>query len=353
MAYTAIDDPSAYFKVQLYSGDGTAIGSGGQVITFDDTDTDMQPDLVWVKCRSINNNHNMVDSVRGGGKKLAPNSTYFEETKTEGIASFQSDGFTVGNYENVNKSGETFVAWNWKANGAGSSNTDGSITSTVSANTTTGFSIVKWTGDDSTVTIGHGLGAVPKMIITKRYDASDNWFTYHHSLGNTKYMLLEASDAEAVSNGAWDDTSPTSSVFTKDSATNIDTGTYIAYCFAEKQGYSKFGSYTGNGNADGSFVYTGFKPAFVMLKYTAPGNGVGSWHMYDNKRKGYNVENDYVQANTTSTENSDTDQIDLLSNGFKCRATGSDSNESGSTYVYAAFAEAPFVNSNGVPCNAR
>ena len=350
MAYTAIDDPSAYFKVQLYSGDGTAIGSGGQVITFDDTDTDMQPDLVWAKCRSINNNHNMVDSVRGGGKKLAPNSTYFEETKTEGIASFQSDGFTVGNYENVNKSGETFVAWNWKANGAGSSNTDGSITSTVSANTTTGFSIVKWTGDDSTATIGTGLNAVPKMIITKRYDASDNWFTYHHSLGNTKYMLLEADDAEAVSNGAWDDTSPTSSVFTKDSATNIDTGTYIAYCFTGKQGYSKFGSYTGNGNVSGPMIWLGFKPSFIIAK-RSDASGY-DWTMMDSKRSPFNEADDWLYPNLTAVEDTN-GAVDFLSNGFKIRQTHSYWNTSGASYIYMAFAEAPFVNSNGVPCTAR
>ena len=342
--YTTIDDAGIYFNTVLYTGN---------VSTQSITGVGFQPDWLWIKRRSSSQAPCIEDAIRGAGYSVRSSGTDAEQYRSDDITSFDSDGFSLGANAECNGDGTTNVAWNWKANGAGSANTDGSISSTVSANTTTGFSIVKWTGDDSTVTIGHGLGAVPKMIITKRYDAIDNWYTYHHSLGNTKYMLLEANDAEATSNGAWDDTSPTSSVFTKDSATNIDTGTYIAYCFAEKQGYSKFGSYTGNGNADGSFVYTGFRPAFVMLKYTSPGGGVGSWQMYDNKRKGYNTENDYLQANTTSSENSDTDQIDLLSNGFKCKATGSDSNEDGSTYIYMAFAESPFVNSEGVPTNAR
>ena len=344
MAYTAIDDAEAYFQAKTYTGDGSTPS-----ITFDG-DTDMQPDLVWYKSRSNAYSHGLFDVLRGASEQLYAASTATEATYS-GVSSFDSDGFTLGSDAGGNENSATYVAWCWKANGAGSSNTDGSITSTVSANTTAGFSIVKWTGDDSTATIGHGLGAVPKMIITKRYDASGNWFTYRHSLGNTKYILLEATDAEATSSNAWDDTSPTSSVFTKASANNIDTGTYIAYCFAEKQGYSKIGSYTGNGNADGTFIYTGFRPAWIMTKKTST---TSPWHIYDNKRSasGFNVIGGKLTADATDAETVGT-ECDFVSNGVKIRASGSDVNGSGASFVYAAFAEAPLVNSNGVPCNAR
>ena len=336
MAYTAIDDPSAYFKVQLYSGDGTAIGSGGQVITFDDTDTDMQPDLVWVKCRSINNNHNMVDSVRGGGKKLAPNSSYFEETKTEGIASFQSDGFTVGDYENVNKSGETFVAWCWKESA------------------TAGFDIVSYTGNGTDDTdISHNLSAVPKMIIVKNRDATDSWQVYHSAntaAPETDYQVLDEYGATTDNVDRWSDEAPTSSVFTLGDGdeVNTDTEDYIAYCFAEKQGYSKFGSYTGNADADGPFVYTGFRPAFVLFK----GNNTSDWQLWDNKRDPFNPVEKASHPDNVYVASTDQD-IDFLSNGFKIRGSVAHINGDGVNFIYMAFAEAPLVNSNGVPCNAR
>ena len=354
-AYTTIDDPSAYFKVQLYSGDGTAIGSGGQVITFDDTDTDMQPDLVWVKCRSYSNNHNAVDSVRGGGEKLAPNSDYLEETKTEGIASFQSDGFTVGDYENVNKSGETFVAWCWNTQGgAGSSNTDGSInTTSTSVNTTAGFSISTYTGTGSAATIGHGLGAIPSVVLVKKRDGTVDWMMYHISLGNGKNARLNTDEAADTSSAPWDATTPTSSVFTVGdfAGTNVDTETFVAYCFAEKQGYSKFGSYTGNGKTgiDGAFVYTGFRPAWLMVKRT---NSAANWCIFDSKREGYNGDNEYLIANTTAAGGVGT-YFDILSNGFKPLTSDGEWNGSGDSYIYMAFAEQPLVNSNGVSTNAR
>jgi len=341
--FTAIDDAEAYFQAKTYTGDG-----GTPSITFDG-DTDMQPDLVWYKSRSNAYSHGLFDVLRGASEQLYAEDTAAEATYS-GVSSFDSDGFTLGTDAGGNENSATYVAWCWKANGAGSSNTDGSITSTVSANTTAGFSIVKWTGDDSTATIGHGLGAVPKMIITKRYDASGNWFTYHHSLGNTKYILLEATDAEATSSNAWNDTSPTSSVFTKASATNIDTGTYIAYCFAEKQGHSKIGSFIGNGDADGPFVYTGFRPAFLIVKRSsASGN---NWLILDNKRDPINQMVLGLFPDTTNIEASGY-YWDFTSNGFKVRTGGPGENASDSTFIYMAFAESPLVNSNGVPTNAR
>ena len=341
MAYTAIDDAGIFFNTKLYTGTGASNALTG---------VGFQPDFTWIKNIDAADFHVLTDAVRGATKYIMSDVTDAETTNAESLKSFDSDGFTVGTMNEVNTNTEAFVAWCWKANGAGSSNTDGSITSTVSANTTAGFSIVKWTGDDSTATIGHGLGAVPKMIITKRYDYEGNWFTYHHSLGNTKYILLEATDAEATSSNAWDDTSPTSSVFTKASANNIDTGTYIAYCFAEKQGFSKFGTYTGNGDADGPFVYTGFRPAYVMSKKTTS----DPWRIMDTTRSTYNVAQNRLRADSSDAEVTASSQDkDFLSNGFKIRNTDGGYNGSGSTYLYMAFAEASFVNSNGVPCNAR
>jgi len=355
MAYTAIDDPSAYFKVQLYSGDGTAIGSGGQAITFDDTDTDMQPDLVWVKSRTDSQNHNVSDSVRGGTKTLYANSSYFEETKTEAIASFQSDGFTVGDWEQVNDSGDTFVAWNWNTQGgAGSSNTAGSInTTTTSVGTTQGFSMSTYTGNDAAgATIGHGLGAVPGLIIIKCRDASQSWCVYHHkntAAPETDYLILDTNAATADNVNRWNDTAPTSTLITLGDENQVNgSQTYVAYAFTGKQGYSKFGGYTGNGDVDGVFNYTGFRPAYLVIKRT---DGVESWLMLDNKRDPYNPAINYFLANSANAETTGNPSIDFCANGFKMR--DDDRNESGAEYVYIAFAESPFVNSEGVPTNAR
>jgi len=354
MAYTTIDKPSATaFNTKLYTGNSTD--------NHAQTGIGFQPDFVWIKGRVAGGyNHNAFDAVRGVTKYIRPNGTGAEVTDALTLKSFDSDGFTLGTdttNSEVNHNTKDYVAWNWKANGAGSANTDGSINTTAtSVNTTSGFSISKYTGTGSNASIGHGLGAIPHMAIFKRIDAAGySWFVYHRSLGAGKFSVLDATNAEQSSTSIWQNTTPTSSLITlgSDGGVNASGGTYICYAFSEKTGYSKFGSYVGDGNADGTFVYTGFKPSFVMIKYVAPNGGVGSWHMYDNKRIGYNTENDYVQANTSSSENSDTDQIDLLSNGFKCRATGSDSNESGSTYIFMAFAEAPLVGSNNIPATAR
>ena len=311
--------------------------------------------MVWTKKRSATDFHAINDKVRGALKIVFPNTNGAEDTSSGCLTSFDSDGFSLGSNSGFNANTATFASWNWKANGQGSANTDGSINTTAtSVNTTSGFSICQYTGTGSAATVGHGLGAVPKMMLVKKTSGSESWGVYHHSIGNTKFLQLNATGAEGTSSAFWNNTTPTSSVFSigTENGVNQSGQTYVAYCFAEKKGFSKFGSYVGNGNANGSFIYLGFKPAFVMIKYAFSG-GTGSWHMYDNKRKGYNTENDYVQANTTSSENSDTDQVDLLSNGFKCRANGSETNTNGGTMIYLAFAEEPLVSSNGVPAVAR
>jgi hypothetical protein len=346
MAYSSIVKPTDYFNTVLYTGNGS---------TQSITGVGFQPDWVWGKERGGANSHMLADSVRGATKILFSNLNNAEDTDANSITSFDSDGFGIGSSGNLNASSDTYVAWNWKANGSGSINYDGSITSTVSANQTAGFSIVSYTGTGSVATVGHGLGVTPKMIIVKCRNTTPAWQVYHASLGATKYLKLDQTSAEANETNRWNDTNPTSSVFTvNDSASvNGNTNTYIAYCFAEKTGYSKFGSYTGNGNADGTFVYTGFKPAFVMVKVSS--GTTGNWQMQDTKRLGYNDKNVRILANVNEAEK--TDQMwDILSNGFKVRSTSGDANGSGNTYIYIAFAENPFVaNDSGtaVPVVAR
>ena len=258
-----IDKPNLHFNTKLYTGNGSTNAITG---------VGFQPDFTWIKNRTGTNWHTLYDAIRGTTKVLNSNETGAESTDTTGLTSFDSDGFTHGSGGNGNVNGGSFASWNWKANGAGSSNTDGSITSSVSANTTSGFSIVSYTGNGTSgATVGHGLGAVPKMIIVKKLNGGASWTIYNSNLstGASSYLYLNSTDAEGTNYaGYWNSTTPTSSVFTLGNAgdTNGNTNTYIAYCFADVQGYSKFGSYVGNGNADGAFVYTGFKPAWVMIK---------------------------------------------------------------------------------------
>jgi hypothetical protein len=268
-----------------------------------------------------------------------------------GVSSFNSDGFAVNNNYNENNTGMTYVGWNWKADGAGVSNGDGTITSTVtvSANTIAGISIVTYTGTGVVgATVGHGLGAVPAMMIVKSRSAASNWLVYHKGVASdpqTDYLTLETTNAVADNAGPWNDTAPTSSVFTIGDTgwTNTNTATYVAYCFAEVEGFSKFGSFVGNGSTDGAFVYLGFRPAFVMLKDSSVG-GVGSnWGMFDNDRLGYNSFQRDLRANVINAEGTDNDLIDFLSNGFKIRSTSSGfGGGSGTTYIFMAFAENPF-----------
>jgi hypothetical protein len=351
MAYSSIAKPTDYFNTVLYTGNG---GSSLAV-----TGVGFQPDWVWVKSRSDTEQHALWDSVRGGSKRLISDSTGAEyDNSTQGIQSFDSDGFTAGDSDQYNKSSQNVASWNWLAANGTASNSDGGTSSTVSVNQTSGFSIVGWTGTGSATTVGHGLGVAPKMIILKNRSEVYGWQVYHESLGNTKYLELSKTDAEATSSQSWNDTSPTSSVFSvgASDSNNKSGNNIIAYCFAEKKGYSKFGSYTGNGNADGTFVYTGFKPAFVLMKKTSGGQA-RNWCILDNKREGFNPENDQLHPNTNGVESMGSGTtLDLLSNGFKLRVTDDDKNGSGDPYIYMAFAENPFVgNDSGtaVPVTAR
>jgi hypothetical protein len=336
-------------NTKLYSGNGSA----GNAVTG----VGFAPNMVWIKERSSTSFHTISDTVRGAGKRVNPNYTNAEETLTHLMTSFDSDGFTNGADNGVNESGQTYVSWNWKANGTGSSNTDGSINTTyTSVNTTAGFSIIKYAGNTTAgATIGHGLGAVPKMVMIKNLTSNENWVVYHASLGATKHLRLNGTEAQATQAGQFNNTEPTSSLISLGDfgSVNESPGNYIAYAFAEKQGYSKIGSYKGNGNADGTFIYTGFKPAFFLVKRSSAAE---TWLMYDNKRLGYNAYNNPLQAdsaNSESTGNGTNMEIDLLSNGIKIRGTVNATNSSGSTYIYMAFAEAPLVGTNNIPANAR
>jgi hypothetical protein len=345
MAYTTINKSSEHFNTKLYTGNGSTNAITG---------VGFQPALVWSKARNNAYSNTLYDVVRGVTKRLYTNSANGENTEANSLTAFGSDGFTLGSDGGSNVNNGTFVSWNWLANGTGSANTDGSISSTVSANTTSGFSIVSWSGTASSGTIGHGLGSVPKMIITKsRTNSGDWWGTYHHSLGNNKGIFLNATESSATRT-YWNNTTPTSSVFSVSAERSVNGSgeNLIAYCFAEKQGYSKFGSYVGNGNADGTFVYTGFKPAFVMIKLSSADNE--NWAMYDNKRDTFNSETtQQLRANTSAAESASSSEVNLLSNGFKVNDSNAEINSSGATYIYMAFAEAPLVGTNGVTAKAR
>jgi hypothetical protein len=344
MAYTTINKPTDYFNTKLYTGNGSA----GNAITG----VGFQPDWVWFKCRSEAQSHFLFDAIRGSNKTIQSHSVNAEATSTSLLASFDSDGFTVNTDDGVNGSSKTYASWNWKANGAGSSNTDGSITSTVSANTTSGFSIVSYTGTGANATIGHGLGVAPAMIIIKARTFVEDWIVYHQSTGNTVKLDLNTTNATNASVTYWNNTSPTSSVFSvgTNDRPNKSGNDFIAYCFAEKKGFSKFGSYTGNGSTDGTFVYTGFKPAMVIIKKTS---GADDWALFDNKRDIDNVTEHLIRPNTSAAEEVHANfQMDLLSNGFKLRTTDGKMNSS-NNYIYMAFAEAPLVGTNNIPTTAR
>jgi hypothetical protein len=344
MAYTTIDKPTDYFNTTLYTGNGS---SSSREIT-----TNSQVDWLWIKNRGTTDSHVLEDNVRGAGKTLFSNLSNAESTLNR-ITALGTNSFTFAtNNNSLNASSNNYVAWHWKANGTASSNTDGSITSSVSANTTAGFSIVSYTGTGSNATVGHGLGAVPQMLIVKDRSSAENWRIYHASLGNTKEIYLDLTNASVTSSTTWNNTTPTSSVFSIGTVhgTNKSSDNYIAYCFAEKKGFSKFGSYTGNGNADGTFIYTGFKPAWVMTKVFST---TQSWNIMDNKRPGFNDTNKRLFADLNNAEYSDS-TIDLLSNGFKFRTGDHGLNKSGESYIYMAFAENPFVTgASGIPCTAR
>jgi hypothetical protein len=345
MAYTTIKKPSDYFNTKLYTGNGSTNAITG---------VGFQPDLVWTKCRSTINSSRLIDNVRGVTKAIVSNSDGAELTETNGLSAFGSDGYTLnGNLASMNTNGDTYASWNWLASNTTASNTDGSITSTVSASTVSGFSIVSYTGNGSAgATIGHGLGSAVKFLWVKnRDDAGENHTIWHQDIPNTNALFLNSTDGSNSYTTRWNSTTPTSSVFTVGTSNGVNGNTknYIAYCFAEKKGFSKFGSYTGNGSTDGTFVYTGFKPAFVMVKPTVTAD---NWVMFDNKRVGYNVDNRYFYANKNFAEGT-ADLIDFTSNGFKQRSSGGTSNRSGEPFIYMAFASEPLVGSNNVCATAR
>jgi hypothetical protein len=328
MAYTTIDNPELYFQTKLYTGTG-----GSQSLTFDGSE-DMQPDLVWIKPRSYADNHVLIDSVRGTNKIVRSNLTNGESTLTTMLTSFDSDGFTIGANDNVTRNSETLVAWCWKKS------------------PTAGFDILTFTGNASgNQTISHNLSAVPKWWNIKRLDQASNWCTYHIGLNGADHnVFLNTTSARQTDTGIWNNTLPTSSVFSV--GNNIDANgngaSHIWYGWSEIKGYSKFGRYTGNGNANGTFVYTGFRPAFIITKSYS---NAEHWYLNDSKRS-LNGADKKLFVNLDSAQSSEVNS-DILSNGFKLRANNAIHNASGQTYIYLAFAESPFVNSNGVPTNAR
>jgi len=333
MAYTTIDDPSAYFKVQLYTGNGSS-----RSITFDDTDTNMQPDLIWIKGRSETVNHVLFDSVRGAQKEINSDLNEAEETQAQMVTSFDSDGFGMGTSGGSNSNTITYVAWCWKESADA------------------GFDIVSWSGTGSAKTESHSLSAVPHFMFSKNRADSTNWAVYHHkntSAPETEIFYLNLTNATADDNAFWNDTAPTSSVFSvgADNGANGSSDAMITYLFSEKQGFSKFGSFSANNNADGPFIYTGFRPAWLGMKRT---DSTENWYQNDNKRDPFNpVDGKLLLLNKSDAEISTSYPVDFLANGFKIRGANNITNASGGSYVYMAFAEAPFVNSNGVPGNAR
>ena len=351
MAYTTIDDPSVHFQVKLWTGNATT-----RTIDLDNHAT-MQPDFSWIKSRSNTFENYWENSTNGTNKYLRSNSSSAEETGT--IITYNSTGFGIGSGAENNTDATTNVGWFWKANGGTTtafSESGNNPGGTHQANTTAGFSIVTYTGTGGAGTVSHGLSATPRFIMVKRTNNTADWNVYHAantSSPETDFLVLNTTAATS-DNTRWNDTAPTTSVFSvgTDGAVNVDASTYLAFVFAEKQGYSKFGSYVGNGNANGPFVYTGFKPAFVMCKNATTAGD--NWEIRDNKRNDFNPQGKALYPNLTAAEyNATAIATDSLSNGFKVRATDHGLNESGQTYIYMCFAENPFTTSTGVPATAR
>ena len=329
-----IKQPNRQFDATLYTGTGATLSvtnAGG-----------FQPDFVWLKSRSGATNNQLFDAVRGTTKVMVSNSTEAESTSVNTITSFNSGGFTVGANTAINTNAATYVGWQWNAGGSTVTNTSGSISAQVRANQTAGFSIVTYTGNGGiSDTIGHGLGVAPSMIIIKvRSNAVRNWVVYHASLGSTRKIHLNLTDADEIENGSFGGLSPTSTTFGVGyAATNGSAETFVAYCFAQVAGYSAFGSYTGNGSTDGPFVYTGFRPRYVIFKNASA--AATDWKVFDSSRNTSNIVTSVLYPNLNNAEETNTG-LDFLSNGFKWRDNGSAQNGSGNTIIYAAFAETPF-----------
>jgi len=351
MAYTNIDDPSAHFQIATYTGNGT----DNTAITYDGN-SDMQPDFLWFKLRSTTGNHVLFDSNRGVTKYIRSNTTAAETTNGTLLKSFDTDGFTVGSNASTNYNTYTLASWGWKANGGTtSSNTDGTLTggATVQANTDAGFSIITYTGTSQTnPTVGHGLNQAPELVLVKNRDLARNWAVGSTAVGWTKYLKLDDTTAATTNSGWWGNQDPTSTTVGLGTASQTagNTYDYVMYAFHSVQGYSKFGKYVGNGNDNGPFMYTGFKPAFVLTK----GTHASQWRLYDSARSPNNLNLNRLFPYSSGAEATDTDAgIDMLSNGFKIRGSGGDYNASGQAYIYMAFADNPFVTSTGIPTTAR
>ena len=360
MAYTTIDDPSAYFQTTTYTGGGanTEVTNSGN--------SDLKPDFLWIKNRTAGYAHFVVDSNRNisyaqnssNAPYLETDSTAAENNNQNWMASVNTNGFTTGIAEHINNnSGSAYVAWQWKANGGTTtafSESGSNPGGTRQTNTAAGFSIIAYTGTGSNGTIAHGLPSTPEFLIFKRRDATQFWCVWHQAIGDDYKLALHLSDGLDADGAFMASTLPTSTNITVGGAsvnTNADNGTYICYAFSPIQGYSKFGSYVGNGNSNGPFVYTGFKPAFVMIKRT---DSTGGWTIYDTKR-GYNGNNYELFPHSAEAEYTGTSyfEADILSNGFKLRLTDGQINAAGGTYIYMAFAENPFTTSTGIPTTAR
>jgi len=350
MAYTTINKSSLHFNTKLFTGTGSSNAITG---------VGFQPDFTWIKNRATTGNHALFDVINGVTKYVNSNTNYALQTSAQTLTAFGADGFTVGTSADLNGNGNNIASWNWKAGGAGSANTDGSINSTVSVNTTAGFSIVKFTGSGANATVGHGLGVAPKMYLLKSLGDTSAWLMYHDGLDASSpqnYRLVLNQNTARQDNTTWNDTAPTSSVFSVGSASEVNGSGVdrIVYCFAEKTGYSKFGRYDGNGSTDGNFLYTGFKPAFfIMKRYDTTGN----WGLFDNKRStsgGGNVINYWVNPDLSNAEGSSSSamNVDFVSNGVKIREDNGDLNTSGGDYIYMAFGQS-IVGSNNIPATAR
>ncbi len=351
MAYTTVDKSGSHFKSKLYTGTGSSQSITG--IGF-------QPDFVWIKGNNFDDNHGLYDVVRGVEKRIVSNNNGAEEDRPAGLTAFGADGFTVNTANGENKSGAPLISWSWKAGQSqGSSNTDGSINTTyTSANTTAGISIIKYNGNGSAgATIGHGLGVAPKCVMIKRTDTTSNWIFGTHAMGFTKFLYLNVTDTEMTNSGPFNNTAPSSSVITLGTWNDVNnsSGTYICYAFAEKTGFSKAGIFDGYNDNDGPFVFTGFRPSFIMMK----GKGIArNWTIWDNARDIDNPHWNYIYPNLSSAGTTTADgangsyAIDFLSNGFKVRNTDDKFNGSGQGYVYLAFGQS-LVGTNDVPNTAR
>jgi len=349
-AYTTIDNPELYFQVKTYTGNGST-----QSITLDG-DENMSPNFVWIKARSSGQENILFDTVRGVTNWLQSDNTSAEADQNTSLTSFDSDGFSLADIGEVNANTYTYVAWCWKAGTSFSNDASatsiGTIDTTGSVSETSGFSIISYDGTGANGTIKHGLSTAPRtMLFKNRDEGAEGWFVYHESIGNTKRLLLDDTSTTSTSSTFYQDTSPTSSIITLGSNHGCNgPDAMICYAFSERQGFSKFGSYTGNGNADGTYVHLGFRPAWVMVKET--GN-VNSWRILDNKRDTFNVMTKPLYANLNNAEGSSGHNTDFTAQGFKIRDSDTSMNRSGGSFIFMAFAEAPFVNSKGVPANAR